>query len=80
MSWEMNKTSVGLLLLLMGVLVVFPMFVSDYIATMLIIALHYAYLAQSWNLVFGYCGQLALGHSVFYGVGGYVSTKLLVHL
>jgi len=74
----MNKISVGLLLLLMCVLIVFPMFVSDYIATMLIIALHYAYLAQSWNLVFGYCGQLALGHSVFYGVGGYVSTKLLV--
>ena len=45
---------------------------------MLIIAFHYAYLAQCWNLVFGYCGQLALGHSVFYGIAGYVSTKLLM--
>jgi branched-chain amino acid transport system permease protein len=45
---------------------------------MMITALHFVYLAQSWNLIFGYTGQLALGHGVFYGIAGYFSTKLFL--
>ena len=44
----------------------------------MITSLHFVYLAQSWNLIFGYTGQLALGHGVFYGIAGYFSTKLFL--
>jgi branched-chain amino acid transport system permease protein len=74
----MTKTSVQGLILLTVLVIAGPVFLSDYLLTMLIIAFHYVYLAQSWNLIFGYCGQLALGHSVFYGIAGYLSTKLLM--
>lgn len=55
-----------------------PIFASSYLLTMIITSLHFVYLAQSWNLIFGYTGQLALGHGVFYGIAGYFSTKLFL--
>jgi hypothetical protein len=29
---------------------------------------------QAWNLLAGYCGQISLGHAVFFGAGAYTST------
>lgn len=29
--------------------------------------------AQGWNILAGYCGQISLGHAVFFGVGVYAS-------
>ena len=40
----------------------------------------YAMLAQAWNLLAGYCGQISLGHAVFFGTGAYTSTLLLKYL
>src|SRR5262249_1159852 len=37
-------------------------------------------LAQAWNLLAGYCGQISLGNAVFFGTGAYTSTLLLKHL
>jgi len=33
----------------------------------------YALMAQSWNILAGYCGQISLGHAVFFGIGAYSS-------
>lgn len=46
--------------------------------TTLTTLLLYAALAQAWNLVGGYAGQLSLGHSVFVGAGGYTAAMLLI--
>jgi branched-chain amino acid transport system permease protein len=35
-----------------------------------------AMLAQAWNILAGYCGQISLGHAVFFGTGAYTSTAL----
>ncbi len=40
----------------------------------------YAMLAQAWNLLAGYCGQISLGHAVFFGTGAYTSTILVNQL
>jgi branched-chain amino acid transport system permease protein len=40
----------------------------------------FAYLAQSWNILGGFAGQLSLGHSAFFGIGAYTSTLLFLHL
>jgi branched-chain amino acid transport system permease protein len=39
----------------------------------------FAYLAQSWNILGGFAGQLSLGHSAFFGIGAYTSTLLFLH-
>ncbi len=36
----------------------------------------YAWMAQSWNILAGYCGQISLGHAVFFGIGAYSSGYL----
>jgi branched-chain amino acid transport system permease protein len=36
----------------------------------------YALLAQAWNLLAGYCGQISLGNAVFFGIGAYTSSVL----
>ena len=33
-------------------------------------------LAQAWNILAGYCGQVSLGHAVFFGTGAYTSSVL----
>lgn len=37
----------------------------------------YATLAQAWNILAGYCGQISLGHAVFFGAGAYTSSLLV---
>ncbi len=37
----------------------------------------YGALASAWNILAGYCGQISLGHAVFFGVGAYTSTLLV---
>lgn len=38
----------------------------------------FGFLAQSWNILGGFAGQLSLGHAAFFGIGAYVSTLLFV--
>lgn len=40
----------------------------------------YTTLGTSWNILSGYAGQISLGQSVFFGLGAYTSSLLLVHL
>lgn len=36
-------------------------------------------LSTAWNIVGGYAGQLSLGHTIFYGLGAYVTALLIQH-
>ncbi len=47
-------------------------------ANLIIITILFAGLAQAWNILGGYCGQISLGHALYFGIGGYVSTLLFV--
>ena len=40
----------------------------------------YATLAQAWNILGGYAGQISLGNAVFFGVGAYTSTLLMTRI
>ncbi len=71
-------TTVGLVLA--GLTVICAPFASDLQLRIITQALLFAYLAQCWNLAGGYAGQFSLGHSAFFGVGGYTSSLLLVRL
>jgi branched-chain amino acid transport system permease protein len=54
-----------------------PLFVRDvYVQNVMVLTLMYAGLSQSWNILGGYCGQISLGHAVYFGIGAYTSTIL----
>ena len=38
----------------------------------------YGMLAQAWNILAGYCGQVSLGNAVFFGIGAYASAVLVM--
>ena len=65
---------------LLVLLALLPFGIKDvYTQNLVILILLYAGLSQAWNVLGGYCGQISLGHAVYFGVGGYVSTMLFVH-
>ena len=63
---------------LAGVFVlVFPLIFSQpYHQHVMIMIFIYALMAQGWNVLAGYCGQISLGHAVFFGIGAYSSAFL----
>lgn len=66
---------------LLAALAALPWFISDvYTQNLLILVLLYAGLSQAWNVLGGYCGQVSLGHALYFGLGGYTSTMLLLDL
>jgi branched-chain amino acid transport system permease protein len=67
----------GVLLVLLALL---PLPIHDvYTRNLIIITLIFAGLAQAWNILGGYCGQISLGHALYFGAGAYVSTMLYLH-
>ena len=46
-----------------------PLFVKDvYVQNIMVLTLMYAALSQSWNILSGYCGQISLGHALYFGL------------
>jgi len=70
-------------LVMLAVLAVFllavPLFANDYIITVLILILYFAYVGQTWNIVTGFTGLLSLGHALYVGLGAYTAAALYVH-
>lgn len=64
-------------LIVLGLALIAPLLIKDvYTQNLLFLTLLYAGLAQAWNILGGYCGQISLGHALYFGIGGYVSTML----
>jgi branched-chain amino acid transport system permease protein len=54
-----------------------PLAVKDvYVQNIMVLTLMYAALSQSWNILGGYCGQISLGHALYFGLGAYTTTLL----
>jgi branched-chain amino acid transport system permease protein len=70
---EMSRRGAVLLALLFAALLAAPWIVNDYLLTVLIIILYFAYTGQAWNIMMGFAGQLSLGHAIYLGLGGYVA-------
>lgn len=64
----------AVLLIALGLL---PLVVeSTYYRGLIVLTLLYAGLSQGWNVLGGYCGQISLGHALYFGIGAYTSTLL----
>jgi branched-chain amino acid transport system permease protein len=65
-------------LVALALLVAFPLvFTLPYPRDVMIRIFLYAMLATAWNMLAGYCGQISLGHAIFFGTGAYTSTVLV---
>lgn len=57
-----------------------PLFIEDrFFLNLLFLVFLYAGLASAWNLLGGFAGQFSLGHTVFFGIGAYTSTLLVLY-
>src|SRR4030088_279104 len=64
---------------LAAIAAVVPLGIKDvYVQNILVLTVMYAALSQSWNILSGYCGQISLGHALYFGIGAYASTLLFV--
>ncbi len=69
-----------LLLFLIALLISLPFLVkSQYFLSLMITLFIYVILAESWNLLGGYTGQVSLGHGAFFGVGALVARLLWIN-
>jgi len=69
-----------LLTLVLVACLVAPLIVNDYLLTVLIVILYFAYTGQAWNIMMGFAGQLSLGHALYAGLGAYVTAMLFTRL
>jgi branched-chain amino acid transport system permease protein len=73
------RRALVLLALLLAAFVAAPWFANDYVLTILILILYFAYTGQAWNIMMGFAGQLSLGHALYVGLGAYTTAALYVH-
>ena len=76
---DSSPRALVLLGLVLGALLIAPLFAGDYALTILILILYFAYTGQAWNIMMGFAGQLSLGHALFVGLGAYTGAALFVH-
>jgi branched-chain amino acid transport system permease protein len=61
------------------VLLTFPfIFKKPFPQRMMILIFMYALLGEAWNILGGYAGQVSLGHAIFFGLGAYTSSFMLI--
>ena len=61
-------------------LVILPLLHSNSFYRNLVVMIYFfGTAASAWNLVGGFAGQTALGHTAFFGIGAYTSTLLYLH-
>jgi branched-chain amino acid transport system permease protein len=73
------RRTLVLLAVLLGAGVLAPLVAGDYLLTVLILILYFAYIGQAWNIMMGFAGQLSLGHALYVGLGAYTAAALYVH-
>ena len=61
---DVPHRALALLGALLVALVAAPLVAGDYLLTVLILILYFAYIGQAWNIMMGFAGQLSLGHAL----------------
>ena len=76
---QVNARARGVLAALALLLLALPWIANNYVLSVAVLILYFAYTGQAWNVMMGFCGQLSLGHSLYVGIGGYTAAALFVH-
>jgi branched-chain amino acid transport system permease protein len=76
LTHDLSRRSLAALTALLAALFALPFVADDYLITVLILILYFAYVGQAWNVMMGFAGQLSLGHALYVGLAGYLSAFL----
>ncbi len=76
LSGGLSPRALFLLAVVGAALLFAPLVANDYLLTVLILILYFAYAGQAWNIMMGFAGQLSLGHAIYVGLGAYVAALL----
>ncbi|MCB1543433.1 MAG: branched-chain amino acid ABC transporter permease [Methylobacteriaceae bacterium] len=72
-----RRSNLFLAVIVVALAACLPFVVKDvYLQNVLVLTLMYAALSQSWNILSGYCGQISLGHALYFGIGAYATLLL----
>ena len=73
--WNTNNKVISIVCGLVILLFALPLFGlnSFYLHLFIMIFMH-AVMAQSWNVIAGFSGQISLGHGAFFGIGAYATS------
>ena len=73
--WNTNNRVISIIAGLIILLFALPLFGmnSFYLHLFIMIFMH-AVMAQSWNVIAGFSGQISLGHGAFFGIGAYATS------
>ena len=73
--WNTNNKVVSIIVGLVVLLFALPLvgLNSFYLHLFIMIFMH-AVMAQSWNVIAGFSGQISLGHGAFFGIGAYATS------
>lgn len=74
---KINMKSTGRLLLTLSVMLILPVLISEFWVLVVTEILIMSVFAMSFNLLFGYMGQLSFGHAAYFGLGAY-TTGLMI--
>ena len=79
-----RRSRVVALTLVLALVLLLPMarFIGsyNYVLQLGTAALMWVAMTSSWNILGGYTGYISLGHNVFFGLGGYFSALVFIHL
>ena len=77
-GWD--RIEVFLIIVILVLFALAPVYIrSPFYLNMVVVTIIYAYMSTSWNILGGFAGQLFIGGGViFFGIGAYTSTILLV--
>jgi branched-chain amino acid transport system permease protein len=80
LSTGFSRRGAALLAVLLAALIAAPWMVNDYLLTVLVLILYFAYTGQAWNVMMGFAGQLSLGHALYVGLSSYVAAMVFTRL
>ncbi len=80
MSAEISRPRINMFigLLALAFFLILPLFLDSYFVHILISILVLCYMGSCWNIIGGYGGQILLGQQIFFAIGAYTSSLLLV--
>jgi branched-chain amino acid transport system permease protein len=78
----MKKPSQNIIVLIVAfaALIIAPLFFKGYWITILLRIFTFVVVCVSWNILSGYTGYFSFGHSVFYGIGSYITFLLIINV
>ena len=78
--WHTNKKILYSIISTVLLLFCLPLFdLNPFYLHLFIMVFMYSVMAQSWNVIAGFSGQISLGHGAFFGIGAYATSFLYIH-